>query len=111
MKQIYLASLAFLGIGFAAYFFITFGPLLAENPSIVDAFNAGYANPYSSGFSTDVITCWFVLAVWVIYERFEKGIKYGWVVLLLGLIPGVATAFALYLFLRMRQLEAASLNA
>lgn len=106
MRTVYLTTLAILGLGFAAYFFITFVPLLAENPSVVHAFKAGYANPYSSGFSTDVITCWFVLAAWVIYERFEKGINYGWVVLLVGLVPGVATAFALYLYLRMKQLEA-----
>ena len=105
MKTTYQLVLTLLGIGFAAFFFITLGPLLVENPDVIAAFKAGYVNPYSSGFSTDAITCWLVLAAWVIYEQFEKGIKHGWIALLLGLVPGVATGFALYLIMRMRQLE------
>ncbi len=105
MKTSYQIVLAILGIGFGAFFFITLGPLLIENPDVVAAFKAGYVNPYSSGFSTDAITCWMVLAAWVFYERLEKGIKHGWIALLLGLVPGVATGFALYLIMRMRQLE------
>lgn len=105
MKTTYQLILAVLGIGFATFFFITIGPLIIENPGVVAAFKAGYVNPYSSGFSTDAITCWMVLAAWVVYEKFEKGIKHGWIALLLGLVPGVATGFALYLIMRMRQLE------
>ena len=105
MKTVYLSALGIVGIGFAAYFFITLGPLLIENPDVLAAFKAGYANPYAAGFATDATACWFVLAAWVIYEKFEKGIKHGWIALLIGLVPGVATAFALYLVMRMRQLE------
>ena len=105
MKTIYQLILAALGIGFAAFFFITLGPILIENPDVIAAFKAGYVNPYSSGFSTDAISCWMVLAAWVIYEKFEKGITHDWIALLLGLVPGVATGFALYLIMRMRQLE------
>jgi hypothetical protein len=46
-----------------------------------------------------------VLAAWVVYEKFKKGIRHGWIALLIGLVPGVATAFALYLVMRMRQME------
>ena len=105
MKTAYLSFLGIVGIGFAAFFFITLGPSLLENPDVFAAFKAGYVNPYSSGFATDAIACWFVLAAWVVYEKFENGIKHGWVALLIGLVPGVATAFALYLVIRMRQLE------
>ena len=105
MKTAYISFLGIVGIGFAAYFFITLGPLLIESPNVVEAFQAGYVNPYSSGFATDAIACWLVLATWVIYEKFEKGVKHGWIALLIGLVPGVASAFALYLVMRMRQLE------
>ena len=104
MKTISVAALGIIGIGAALFFFITIGPLIVENPDVIAAFKAGYVNPYSSGFATDAIACWLVLAAWVVYEKFEKGIKHGWIALLIGLVPGVATAFALYLVMRMRQL-------
>jgi hypothetical protein len=47
--------------------------------------------------------CWFVLASWIVYEKAKHGVKHGWIPLLLGLVPGVATGFALYLLIRMRQ--------
>lgn len=106
MKTAYISILGIVGIGFGAFFFITLGPLLIESPDAIAAFKAGYVNPYSSGFATDAIACWLVLAAWVTYEKFEKGIKHGWIALLIGLVPGVATAFALYLVMRMRQSEA-----
>jgi hypothetical protein len=105
MKTIFRIALLAIGIGFAIFFFITIGPLLIQNPDISEAFKAGFVNPYSSGFSTDVIACWLVLAGWVVYERAQKGIGYGWIALLLWLIPGVATGFAFYLFLRSVQLK------
>ena len=105
MKTTYLSFLGIIGIGFAGFFFITLGPLLVENPDVIAAFKAGYVNPYSSGFATDAIACWLVLAAWVVYEKYEKCIKHGWIALLIGLVPGVATAFALYLVMRMRQLD------
>tara|TARA_R110000868_G_scaffold330564_2_gene591525 strand:- start:579 stop:911 length:333 start_codon:yes stop_codon:yes gene_type:complete len=107
MKTAYFSFLGFIGIGFAIFFFVTLGPLLIENPNVIEAFKAGYVNPYSSGFSTDAICCWIVLAAWVVYEKVEKAIKYGWVALLLGLVPGVATGFALYLVMRMQQINTA----
>lgn len=105
MKTVYYSTLSIIGIGFAAFFFITIGPLIIDHPNIIDAFKAGYVNPYASGFSTDAIACWMVLAAWVVYEKAEKGIKHGWIALLLGLVPGVATGFAFYLIARSKQVE------
>lgn len=105
MKTVYLSFLGIIGIGFAAFFFITMGPVFFADPDLVAAIKAGFVNPYSSGFATDAVCCWLVLAAWVIYEKFEKGIKHGWIALLVGLVPGVATAFALYLVMRMGQVE------
>ena len=99
MNSIYRYSLVLIAIGFAAFFFITLGPLLIQNPDVVEAFKAGYVNPYSSGFATDAIACWFVLTVWVIYDYRKHNIQYGWVAVLLGLVPGVATGFACTYFL------------
>ena len=103
MKQIYHATLAILGIGFAVFFFATMGPPFLENPGLIEACKGGFVNVYSSGFATDAILCWFVLATWVIYDKAQNGIKFGWIALLLVLVPGVATGFAFYLFTRSRQ--------
>ena len=103
MNSAYRYSLIAIAVGFAAFFFITLGPLLFESPDVISAFKAGYVNPYSSGFATDAIACWFVLTVWVIYDNRKHKIRHGWIAVLLGLVPGVATGFALYLLLRLKQ--------
>ena len=92
-----------MGLGFAFVFGIIVVPAFLNNPDIIGAFVAGFVNPYSSGYSLDTIFCWMILAVWVLFESKTKGIRYGWITLLLGVIPGVATGFALYLLLRLRQ--------
>jgi hypothetical protein len=94
-----------IGLGFTLLFFIVVVPPLVANPDIVGAFAAGFVNPYSSGYSSDVIACWFILAVWIIYEAKSQGIKHGWVCIVLGTVPGVAVGFALYLIIRHRQLS------
>lgn len=53
---------------FTLYFSVVVVPPLIRNPDILGAFAAGFVNPYASGYSTDVIVCWFVLCMWVIYE-------------------------------------------
>ena len=105
MKTVYTSFLGIIGIGFSAFFFISMGPSFIADPNLVAAVKSGFVNPYSSGFAIDAIACWLVLAAWVIYEKFAKGIKHGWIALLIGIIPGVATAFALYLLMRMKQSE------
>jgi len=80
-------------------------PLIAE-PDIVGAFAAGFVNPYASGYSSDVLACWVILAAWIAYEAKALNIRHGWICALLGIIPGVAVGLALYLLLRMRQLQA-----
>ncbi len=92
-----------IAIIFTIIFSIVVIPPLIENPDIMGAFAAGFVNPYSSGYSADVFCCWAILLIWVIYE-YPK-VKYGWICLLLGIIPGVAVGFALYLLLRMNQLK------
>jgi len=72
---------------------------------LAGAFAAGFVNPYASGYSSDVLACWVILAAWIAYEAKVHQIRHGWICALLGIIPGVAVGFALYLLLRMRQLN------
>ncbi len=103
MELFYRGILSLIGAGFAVFFFVTIGPLFLEQPDLVAAFKAGYVNPYSSGFATDAIACWLILICWVVYEKLQKGIKHGWLAIVLGFVPGVATGFAVYLLLRSYQ--------
>lgn len=101
-RTTYRAMLIFLALGFAVLFtFIIVPPLLASG-DVMGAFAAGFVNPYSSGYALDAICSWLVLATWVIYEARTRHIRHGWMALLLGVVPGVATGFAVYLLLRMR---------
>ncbi|VAW02278.1 hypothetical protein MNBD_ALPHA04-1985 [hydrothermal vent metagenome] len=90
---------------FAIFVAVVVPPLIAQ-PDVVGAFAAGFVNPYASGYSSDVLACWVILAAWIAYEAKALGIRHGWICALLGIIPGVAVGFALYLLLRMRQLKA-----
>ncbi|MDW3646073.1 MAG: DUF2834 domain-containing protein [Bacteroidia bacterium] len=101
-EKLYTYSLLAVCLLFTAFFIIVVIPPLIENPDIIAAFSAGFVNPYSSGYSADVLSCWLILLIWVIYE--SPKIKYGWICLMLGIVPGVAVGFALYLILRSRQL-------
>jgi len=90
---------------FTALFCIWIIPPLIANPDIFGAFAAGFVNPFSSGYSADVLACWVILAAWIAYEAKAEGIRHGWICALLGVIPGVAVGFALYLLIRMKQLR------
>lgn len=100
MDTFYRTTIALIGIGFAVFFFITIGPIFIARPDLIEAFKAGYVNPFSAGFATDAIACWLILVCWVVYEQLYKGVRYGWVALILGFVPGVATGLAFYLLLR-----------
>ncbi len=92
-----------LGSAFTVCFVYFVIPPLLENFDVLGAFAGGFVNPFSTGYALDVIFTWLVLASWIFYEAKTKGIKYGWVALLLGIVPGVATGFAFYLLLRLKQ--------
>ena len=94
-----------LGILFALAFMVIVVPPLVQSGDVIGAFAAGFVNPYSSGYSLDVILCALILFVWILYERKSRGIKHGWIAIPLSFVPGVATGFAVYLVLRSRQLE------
>lgn len=102
-KRMYFSLLALVAIIFSIFFLVTILPALATDWDILSAFAAGFVNPFAAGYSIDVILCWCVLAIWVFYEHSTEKVKHGWICLVLGVIPGVAVGFALYLILRERQ--------
>lgn len=101
-EPMYRLLLLILGAGFALAFFVVCVPPMISNPDIIGAAMAGFVNPYASGYALDAIFCWLVLSVWVAYEAKTSGIRHGWVAVVLGVAPGVATGFAFYLLLRLR---------
>lgn len=105
-EKIFRYALWVLGLGFAGAFSLIVLPPLLEKPDVLGAFAAGFVNPYASGYALDAIFCWLVLAAWVIHEARTAHIRHGWVALLLGIAPGVATGFAAYLLLRLHQQRA-----
>lgn len=105
-RSLYVATLWIVAIGFSIAFIGVCIPPLLHDRDIVGAFAAGFVNPYSSGYALDALSCWLVLAAWVLYEAKNSGVRGGWVALLLGVAPGVAAGFAFYLLLRMKQQKA-----
>jgi len=102
--NVFKACLILVAVLFTVIFCFLVVPPLIESPDIIGAFSAGFVNPFAAGYSTDVILCWLVLAIWVWYEASSLAIKNGWVCLVLGVVPGVAVGFALYLLVRHSQL-------
>lgn len=105
-KFVFESVVAALGVAFAAMFVIIVVPPLVQSGDVFGAFAAGFVNPFSTGYSLDVILCAMILFAWIIYERSAVGIKHGWIAIPLSFVPGVATGFAFYLVLRSRQLAA-----
>ncbi len=104
--MIYPILFVVLGAGFATLFGVIVVPPLLASGDVIGALAAGFVNPYASGYALDALFCWAVLAVWVVQEARTQGVRHGWLALLLGLAPGVATGFAVYLLIRARQLAA-----
>ncbi|MEJ7636298.1 DUF2834 domain-containing protein [Aeromicrobium sp.] len=99
-------------VALAAIFTVLFGAIVV--PALVDngwdvwgGALAGFDNPFAAGYSTDVLVTWAVLALWVTFEALAKGVRHGWIALVLGIVPGVAAGLAAYLLIRMRQVEPA----
>ncbi len=104
-KKLFETLTIVLGLAFTLAFFVIVVPPLLVDGDVVGAFAAGFVNPYSSGYSLDVIITGLILIVWIIYERQALGVRYGWTCIVLCAVPGVATAFALYLLLRSRTVQ------
>ena len=102
-KQFRIAIIA-VALGFTCLFGVVVVPPLIADPDIVGAFGAGFVNPYASGYSSDVLACWLILAIWIAYEAKANSVRHGWLCLVLGVVPGVAVGFAAYLLLRGRTL-------
>jgi len=104
-ESTFRAVLVVAAVFFAAFFAWVVLPPLIESRDIWGAFAAGFVNPYSSGYSMDTLVCWAILAAWIVYEARALSVRKGWVCLLLAIVPGVAVGFAMYLFLRGKQVR------
>lgn len=102
-EQIFKTTIITAAAGFAALFADWCIPAFIADPDIIRAFGAGFVNPYASGYSADAIACWVILSAWIAFEAKARGVRHGWVCILLGIVPGVAVGFAGYLLLRARQ--------
>ncbi len=91
-------------LAFAVFFGLVVVPPLIDDPDVLGAFGAGFVNPFASGYSADVIACWIILALWVVFEARARSVKHGWWCLVLGLVPGVAVGLAAYLLVRSSQI-------
>ncbi len=100
----------FSAIAFTVIFAVLIVPPLLEDFDVIGAFAAGFVNPFSSGYSIDVIVCWFILAIWIIHDAQSLGVRHGWWCLLMGVVPGVAVGFAAYLLIRQRQVRESAAN-
>lgn len=107
-QRSFLYIIGAIGLAFTIAFAILVAPSLLNDLSIVTALSSGFVNPYATGFSLDTLSSWLVRTVWIVYEARSSGIKHGWIAILLGLIPGTATGFAVYLILRTMQVGKAS---
>lgn len=103
MEKFFRSAVLIFGIGFMILFWLIVIPPFLEKPDIIDAFAKGFVNPYSTGYSLDTIFCWMILVVWIFYEAKTRQIRYGWIAIIIGVVPGVASGFALYLLIRIKQ--------
>lgn len=102
-QPIFKAILLLIAVGFTVALGALCLPPLIEDPRLLHAIASGFVNPYATGYSLDAILCWFVLATWVLYEKQHHRVRRGWIALTLGVVPGVATGFAVYLLIRLNQ--------
>lgn len=103
-RSYHIAIIASAAVFLAVFLAYTLPEAIAINDPI-QAFAAGFVNPFAAGYSTDVIMCWFILLFWILHEQKTLGIRHGWVCYVLGIVPGVAVGFALYLIVREKQIK------
>lgn len=106
--SVFKGLVGFLGAAFTLAFCTIVMPAFLESPNIIDAFAAGFVNPFSTGYSIDAILCAAILIVWITYEKSALHVRHGWIAVPLCAVPGVATAFAVYLLIRFSQVTANS---
>jgi hypothetical protein len=107
-RTLFERLVAFFGVLFLVAFVLIVLPEVYQTKDVIGAFAAGFVNPFSTGYALDAILCAAILITWVIYERSALHVRHGWIVIPLCFAPGVATAFAVYLLIRSRQLGSMS---
>jgi hypothetical protein len=96
-------------ITLAAVFVVMLAVFLV--PTFVDdgldlgyAFDQALINPYATGFATDLLFTYLILVAWVVYEANYRGVRHGWIAIVLGFLIGVSVGLATYLLIRHREI-------
>lgn len=110
-EQQFKLAIALPAVVFLLFFLFIVLPASISLNDVQATLAAGFVNPLASGYAIDAIACWLIMAVWIVYERQTLAVRHGWLCCLLGIIPGVAVGFALYLVIRQAQLETTRLKA
>jgi len=95
-------------VGAAAVFvavYLLYSLPAAIDMAVMDVIYAGFVNPIASGYSVDALCSWFIFVCWVLFERQQYGIKWGWVCILIATVPGIALGFCVYLIVRQKQMS------
>lgn len=100
-ESTFKALIILIAVGFVVFAAIVFFAPIIENPDIIGVLKSGFVNPYATAYSVDLIACWVVLIIWIIYERNNLQLKNGWVCIPIGLTLGVVVGLVIYLLLRM----------
>ncbi|MFT6265144.1 MAG: hypothetical protein ACJAWS_001292 [Oleiphilaceae bacterium] len=95
------------GIFLAVFLFYTL-PAAIDLNDFFASFAAVFVNPLATSYSVDVIAYGFILMFWILFEAKHHGIRYGWLCIILCVVPAVAVAFTTYLRLRQKQFSARS---
>jgi len=104
-ERMFKTLVGLVALTFTVIFAVIVMPALIADGDPVAGALAGFVNPYASGYAWDTILCWVILTIWIVYERRALGVPKGWICILLGLVPGVAVGFGVYLILRTRHLK------
>jgi hypothetical protein len=104
-EHMFKTLVGLVALAFTVIFAVIVMPALIADGDPVAGALAGFVNPYASGYAWDTILCWVILTIWIVYERRALGVPKGWICILLGLVPGVAVGFGVYLILRTRHLK------
>ncbi len=75
-----------------------------DNLDLVHAFDQALINPYATGFATDLLFTYLILCAWVLYEANYRGVRHGWIAIVLGFLIGVAVGLTIYLLIRHREI-------
>ncbi len=104
-ESIFKQLMCTIALLFTLFVMVYLIPPLIASEDILGSLALGFVNIFSTAYTLDAIFCWIVLTIWVFYESKAFLVKHGWICVILGIFPGVAVGFPIYLLLRHSQLK------